>query len=186
MFKRRVRVSEQTDRTPTADAPDAPAEAASSTADAGMDDTAVIGELQKQAQAYLEGWQRERAEFANYKKRTDREKLDLYQTASSDVLKNLLPVLDDFERAFSTLPADLKDHAWVNGMTGIQRKMLKLLESFEIATIDPTGQPFDPAQHEAIIMEDSDQPSGTVTVTLQRGYRVGERVLRPALVRVAR
>lgn len=187
MFRRRVRVSDQTERTPaeTASAPETPAEADRTTADAPLDDTGVILELQKQAQTYLEGWQRERAEFANYKKRMERDKLDLYQTAANDVLKNLLPVLDDLERAFSNLPADLKDNSWVDGMGGVQRKFLKVLETFNVTPIDPTGQPFDPNEHEAIGTDDSELPPGTVTTTMQRGYRAGERVLRPALVKVA-
>jgi len=187
MFRRRVRVSDQTERTPTdiASAPETPAETERTTDAAPLDDTDVILQLQKQAQTYLEGWQRERAEFANYKKRMERDKLDLYQTAANDTLKNLLPVLDDFERAFSNLPADLKDNPWVDGMGGVQRKFLKVLETFNVTPINPTGQPFDPTAHEALGTEESDLPTGTVTTTMQRGYRAGERVLRPALVKVA-
>jgi molecular chaperone GrpE len=142
---------------------------------------------QNQAKEYLEGWQRARAEFTNYKKRVDRELKDSYQNATGDVLKNLLPVIDDFERAFANVPADLKDNPWVNGVTMIQRKFDKLLEQFGVTTVDPTGQPFDPGAHEAVGQDDAGNvPSGHVSATLQKGYMVGDRVLRPALVRVAR
>lgn len=146
---------------------------------------AQLTELQKQIETFREGWQRERAEFANFKKRIEREKLELYQNATSDVLKSLLPILDDFDRAVDNLPDDLRAHPWVDGVLGIQRKMLRLLEQFNITVVDPTGQPFDPNLHEALGTDESDAEAGTVTATMQKGYLVGERVLRPALVRVA-
>lgn len=144
-----------------------------------------LTELQKQVETFREGWQRERAEFANFKKRIEREKQELYQNATSDVLKSLLPILDDFDRAVDNLPEDLREHPWVDGVLGIQRKMLRLLEQFNITVVDPTGQPFDPNLHEALGTDESEAEAGTVTATMQKGYLVGERVLRPALVRVA-
>lgn len=144
-------------------------------------------EAQAQAREYLDGLQRTRAEFANYKKRTEREMQDRYQFGSVDALKSLLPVIDDFERAFSSIPADLKDNTWVSGVLMIQRKFDRLLEQYGIGQIDPTGQPFNPAHMEAVGEDEAGEtPSGHVSATLQKGYVVGERVLRPALVRVAR
>lgn len=172
---------------PQAAADAAPAEAAETptTNGAQPEVESQLMELQKQVESFREGWQRERAEFANFKKRIEREKLDLYQNASSDVIKSLLPVLDDFDRAFDNLPDDLQANPWVDGVAGIQRKMQRLLEQFNITVVDPTGQPFDPNLHEAIGTDESDAETGTVTATMQKGYLVGERVLRPALVRVA-
>ncbi len=142
--------------------------------------------LQKQAADYLEGWQRERADFANYKKRIEREYKDTYQNAALDVLIKLLPIVDDFDRAMSSIPESLVGDGWLNGVTLIQRKFQKLLEEYGVVAIEPTGQPFDPTRHEAVSMDASSEvESGHVTVTLQKGYLCGERVLRPALVRVA-
>ncbi|MBE2267119.1 MAG: nucleotide exchange factor GrpE [Anaerolinea sp.] len=142
---------------------------------------------QAKAQEYLDGWQRARAEFANYKKRVEREFKDNQQMAAGDTIKALLPILDDFERAISNVPAELGGNSWVNGVTMIQKKFNKFLEDANVTIIDPTGQPFDPNQHEAIGMDEATEtvPSGHITITMQRGYLLGERVLRPALVRVA-
>ncbi len=140
-----------------------------------------------QAQEYLEGWQRARAEFANYKKRIERELSDGKNTAAGSVLKDVLPAIDDFERAMNHVPEALQDEPWVSGVGMILRKLNKVLENYNVTVIDPTGEVFDPNRHEAISMEDSDDvPSGHITVTMQKGYILGDRVLRPALVRVAK
>lgn len=142
---------------------------------------------QAQAREYLDGLQRTRAEFANYKKRTEREMQEKYQFGSVEALKSLLPVIDDFERAFGAVPAELRENPWVSGVLMIQRKFDRLLEQYGIARIDPAGQPFNPAHMEAVGEDEAGEtPSGHVSATLQKGYVVGERVLRPALVRVAR
>lgn len=143
--------------------------------------------LQAQVNQFREGWQRERAEFANFKRRIERETKDTYQNASSDVLKSVLPILDDFERALTNVPEDLQNHPWLNGTRMIQRKFIKMLEEFGVTVVDPTGQPFDPNLHQAIGMEDADGvESGHVVRTELKGYTVGDRVLRPALVRVSK
>lgn len=167
------------------DSSDAAAKAAPGTAQNGQV-SAEVAAAQKAAQEYLAGWQRERAEFANYKKRVEREMADLSQSAAADALKSLLPALDDFELAMSNIPAELQANPWLNGMGAVHRKFLKVLGEAGITIIDPTGKLFDPAQHEAVAMEDSSTvESGHVTATLRKGYAFGERVLRTALVRVA-
>lgn len=139
-------------------------------------------EAQQEAKANLDGWQRAQAEFANYKKRETR----MRQRVAQATLKELLPVIDDFDRAFENVPQDISENPWFDGVTMIQRKFEGLLEKFDIETIDPTGEPFDPNFHEAIGADDSDEAeSGHVTETLQKGYRAGDFVLRLALVRVA-
>lgn len=143
-------------------------------------------EAQQEAKTNRDGWQRAQAEFANYKKRVTRERRELFQRASLNTLKELLPVIDDFDRAFENVPQDISENPWFDGVTMIQRKFEGLLEKFDIETIDPTGEPFDPNFHEAIGADDSDEAeSGHVTETLQKGYRAGDFVLRLALVRVA-
>jgi len=143
-------------------------------------------EAQKEAQANKDGWQRARAEFANYKKRVEREKTEMFQRASLDTLKALLPVIDDFDRAFDNVPDEISDNPWIGGVSMIQRKFETLLDKYDIEPIDPAGEAFDPNYHEAVGTDDSDDvESGHVTITLQKGYKSGEQVLRPALVRVA-
>ncbi len=139
-----------------------------------------------QVDEYLALVQRTRAEFANYKKRTEREMGEARRRGSLDVVTSLLPLIDDFERALDNVPQDLKDNAWVSGVTLMLRQFEKLLGEYEVVTINPTGEAFDPTCHEAIGMEDSeDVESGHVTTTLRKGYSSGDRVLRPALVKVA-
>ena len=110
--------------------------------------------------------------------------------AKVDTLRTLLPVLDDFERATGNLPADPDASeellAWLDGVQAIQRKLLKTLSDAGVQTLDPVGETFDPTRHEALGQDsDTDMESGLVSATLQKGYICGDRVLRPALVRVA-
>ena len=168
-----------------ADAPDGVA--APPAAEANGITQEAFDELQARASANLDGWQRARAEFANYKKRVEGQLRDSYQNAAADVLTGVLPILDDFDRAIANIPADLAENNWVAGTSMIQRKLVKLLDDYGVTPVDPTGQPFDPTRDEAVgVDDDTEHPSGTVTVTLARGYKVGERTLRPAMVRVAR
>lgn len=144
----------------------------------------LIESLQAQVTQFRDGWQRERAEFANFKRRVERDMKDTYQNASSDVLKSVLPILDDFDRALANVPADLQNQPWLQGVAAIQRKFMKLLDDFGVTVIDPIGQTFDPNLHQAIGTDQVDDlPSGQITRVELRGYVVGERVMRPALVR---
>jgi len=143
-------------------------------------------DAQKEAQSNKDGWQRARAEFANYKKRIERERIELFQRASLDTLAALLPIVDDFDRAFESVPEDISDNPWIGGVSMIQRKFVTLLEQYQVEAIDPTGDLFDPNLHQAIGTEESDEvESGHVTETLQKGYRAGDKILRLALVKVA-
>jgi molecular chaperone GrpE len=145
-------------------------------------------QLKAQATENLDGWHRARAEFANYKRRVEAERTELAASAGAEALKRVLPAVDDFERAMQTLPDDLKDNAWVNGVLMVQRKLNAALEQSGITPIAThPGDPFDPNVHEAITHEDSDQfDSEQIIGEVQRGYKIGDRVLRPAMVRVAR
>jgi molecular chaperone GrpE len=145
-----------------------------------------LGQVRAQAQQYLEGWQRERAEFANYRRRTEQERVSSYQNATGDVLKKIIPVIDDFDRAVANIPADLGSNPWVSGTAMIQRKLQKVLDDFGVTIISPQGEVFDPTMHEAVMMEPRDDvESGTIVEVMQKGYKTGDRLLRPALVKVA-
>ena len=146
----------------------------------------MLIEAQKEAKTNQDGWQRARAEFANYKKRTERERSELFQRAALDTLRALLPVIDDFDRAFDNVPETISEAPWLGGVEMIRRKFMTLLEQYAVEAIDPTGDPFDPNLHQAIGAEASDEvESGHVIETLQKGYRAGDNVLRLALVKVA-
>jgi len=145
-----------------------------------------LEQVKKESQTNLDGWQRSRAEFTNYKRRTAQELLESRERGATDALAKILPAIDDFERALSTVPEGLKDDPWINGASLIFKNLQKILDEYKVDVIDPVGEEFNPNFHEAVGTDDSDEyESGTVTTTLQKGYRSGERVLRPALVRVA-
>jgi molecular chaperone GrpE len=147
---------------------------------------AELDKAQAQAAEYLDGWQRSRAEFANYKRRVEAEREELRRASNEALLLKLLPVVDDFERAFQKIPQEWAASPWVSGISMILRKLQALLESQGVVPIQAAGQPFNPQQHEAVLLEETaEHPDGTVTAEIQRGYRLGERVLRPAQVKVA-
>jgi len=136
---------------------------------------------------YLDGWQRSRAEFANYKKRIDREQAQIYQTVSGNIIKRYLGIVDDLERALKNRPQDGQGAVWAEGIDLIYQKFLSVLESEGVKPMEADGQPFDPNLHEAISLEESDHhKSGEVIEVTQQGYVQGDRVLRPAAVRVAK
>jgi molecular chaperone GrpE len=146
-----------------------------------------LADAKAEAQRYMEGWQRERADFANYKRRMERDVKDASANASLNMLVSLLPIIDDFELAMNNIPAELEGNSWLNGVQLVQRKFQKLLDDNSVTVLDPVGQLFDPSRHEAITTdENTEHPSGHVSVTLQKGYVTGEKVLRPARVKVAK
>lgn len=147
-----------------------------------------LEETKAKASEYLDGWQRARAEFANYKKRQEQQMADLRGFATLDLIKRLLPIQDDFERAHKTLPEGISHMTWIEGVMLIQRKLQLLLEAEGVKPIDvKKNDVFDPNLHEAISHDDDEGiDSGNVIEVLQTGYKIGERVIRPALVRVAR
>ncbi len=145
-----------------------------------------LSEAKTIADQYLDGWQRERAEFTNYRKRTEKEREEAYQNATIDTLRKILPIIDDFDRAIANVPADRAEDDVIKGFTLIHRKLIALLENSGVKVINPIGEEFNPAYHEAIGHDESDNvKSGHVSTVLQKGYVYGDKVLRPALVRVA-
>jgi len=137
------------------------------------------------AREYLDGWQRSVAEFANYKKRVERDREQVQQALTGTIVKHYLEVIDDLERAFKTRPKDGEGAAWADGIELVYRKLLVILDSQDVKPMDALGQPFDPNRHEAIgHMESSVYPSGHIAEVIQNGYLIGDRVLRPALVRI--
>jgi molecular chaperone GrpE len=141
-----------------------------------------IAEAQSQAAEYKDGWQRSVADFQNYRRRVEAEKAETYQLAAGSIIKRYLPVLDDMERAIEARPADL---AWADGIELIYRKLQSILEAEGLKRIEAKGQKFDPNFHEAISQEPVEGvESGIVLAVIRNGYMLGERVIRPAMVRV--
>ena len=146
-----------------------------------------LEEAKAQAAEYLDGWQRARAEFANYKKRNEQERQELFKLANSTLITRLLPIFDDFERAFQTLPSNLLSLTWIDGVALIYRRLQAILDGEGLTPMETEGQSFDPLVHEAVTYEESDDhEEGQIIGEVQRGYKLGDRVLRPALVRVAK
>jgi molecular chaperone GrpE len=142
-----------------------------------------LREAEKKAAEYKEGWARAQADFQNYKKRIERDNELTYVTMKGDIIRKILPPLDDLERALQNRPAD---NGWANGIELIARKLQNVLESEGIKRIEAEGVEFDPNFHEAISHEPADSvKSGFVIGVVQNGYMLGERVIRPAMVRVA-
>jgi molecular chaperone GrpE len=130
--------------------------------------------------------QRMAADFANYRRRNEAERADFAKFAKADLIARLLDVLDAYDRALSTVPEDLKGSSWAEGMWLIERKLRSILEAEGLQAIDSLGTPFDPYLHEAVAHVESDEPEGTVIKEHQKAYRLYDRVIRPAMVTVAK
>ena len=155
--------------------------------------TAEIDELRNQLLAAEQeaadnkaGWQRTAADFPNYRRRTEQDRESMLGLANEALLSKLLTIVDDFDRAIEHMPPEFNDVGWVGGIAAIDRKLRLLLDSEGLTPIEAVGKQFDPHEHEAVAQEVTTAvPEGTVTQELQRGYRIRDRVLRPAMVAVA-
>lgn len=169
---------------PTAGPPSAdveaepPPEAGPETVEAQLD------KAQAEAQRYLANWQRAEADFSNYKRRMDQERGEAHRVANAALIINILPVLDDLERALASLDIRLAGLTWFDGIRLIYRKLLLVLENAGVRQIEAEGQPFDPRFHEAVMHGPG--PEGKVVAEVQRGYKLHDRVLRPAMVVVGK
>ena len=143
-----------------------------------------LEELRRERDALQDRLLRTAAEFDNYRKRMDRERRDLADHAAGEAIKDLLPIIDNLERA---LQASAQDDPLRKGVELIHKQMLEMLRKRGVTPIEALGADFDPNVHEAVTHEESDQHrEGEVMEELQRGYKVGERLLRPAMVKVAK
>jgi molecular chaperone GrpE len=148
---------------------------------------AELERAKAEAAEYLDQWRRSVAEMSNFRKRMQREQAEFNANATSRVMERLLPVLDDVDRAIAALPPGQADNDWTNGFRLIQQKLYALLNQEGVSPIPTAGQMFDPALHEAISYEE--QPGyaeGQIIAEVARGYKLGDRVLKPSMVRVAR
>ncbi|MDH5505633.1 MAG: nucleotide exchange factor GrpE [Anaerolineae bacterium] len=145
-----------------------------------------LEEVSAQAEENLDGWQRAQAEFSNYKKRMERNQTQFYQDTTGHIIKRYLEIVDDLDRALKNKPEDAEGADWAQGIELIFRKLFTILDNEGVKPMQAAGQFFDPNLHEAISQEDSpEHESGQIIEVIQQGYLLGERVLRPALVRIA-
>lgn len=142
-----------------------------------------IAALVEERDSYLDQLQRTAAEFANFRRRTENERVQERKSAARELLAQLVPVVDDFERALENVPPEMADSGWVNGVLLIERKLAGVLERFDVLKVEALGQPFDPALHEAV-MHDPNTTENMVVEVYQNGYTIGNQLLRPAMVRV--
>jgi molecular chaperone GrpE len=156
-----------------------------STAAAAADEVSPLETLRQEKDALQDRLLRTAAEFDNYRKRMDRERADLAAYAAADVVLDLLPIVDNFERALQA-PGGV-DEAFRKGVELIHKQMFDLLRKRGVKPIEALGADFDPNFHQAVIHESSpDHREGEVIQELQRGYMLGDRLLRPAMVKVAK
>ncbi|HVL53414.1 MAG TPA: nucleotide exchange factor GrpE [Vitreimonas sp.] len=146
-----------------------------------------LEEVRRKSDEYLALLQRERAEFSNFRRRTAEERERDLGLAGEDLIRKVLAIADDFDRAIEARPAEMAGNSWVEGVTAIDRKLRGLLDSEGVTAIDASaGRPFDPREHDAIAnVPGTGRREGEIVEEVRRGYRLRDRVLRPALVAVA-
>lgn len=130
------------------------------------------------------GWQRTQADFVNFRRRVEQERGDLIKSAEAGLIRDLLSIVDDLDRAVSNLPPEMLQLTWVEGILLIQRKLAALLEIHGLKPIEALGKEFDPHEHEAVLRDGEPEQATVVTGELQKGYRLHDWVLRPTLVKV--
>lgn len=146
--------------------------------------TKALAEEKAMAESHLANWQRAQADFINFKRRAEQERSELVRLANSTLILNLLPVLDDLERALDSVSERLAGLTWVDGIVLIYRKLKAILEGHGLAEIKAVGEPFDPNLHEAVLYGEGE--AGKVIEELQKGYTLYDRVLRPTMVKVGK
>ncbi len=136
--------------------------------------------LKERADRMYANWQRSAADFINYKRRVEEERAETARFANAALVINMLPVYDDLERAIATVDANLAGLNWVQGVDAIHRKFGRLLEAMGVTALEAKGAKFDPAEHEAVGRQAGEE--GKILHVVQQGYKLGDRVIRPAMV----
>ena len=149
---------------------------------ADSDEANIVEKLIAQRDDYLDQLQRSRAEFINYRKRTEAEKLRLGEMFTASTISKFLPVIDDWDRAMAAVPENEHDDGWFQGIKMIQGKFQQLLESSGVKEVDGEGSKFDPKFHESVAT-DPDSSGEFVVEVYQKGYTLGDTLLRAAMVR---
>ncbi len=149
-------------------------------------EVSALEAAEKRVEEYLSLLQRTQADFVNYKRRVEQEREEQKRLASASVISKVLPVLDDLQRALQSVPAEYRDADWVEGIEFIERKLINILSGEGVSRIDAVGKDFNPLEHEALAYaESTDHDEGKVREVVREGYKLGNRVLRPAQVIVS-
>ena len=135
---------------------------------------------EEKAEGYLANWQRAQADFINYKKRTEQEKAELATFVKANLIHSLLPILDNLERALDSIPPELAETSWVEGIRLIERNFRATLEAQGVTQIEAMGEPFDPRVHEAVRQDKGEE--GVVIEEVQKGYKLNDTLIRPPMV----
>jgi molecular chaperone GrpE len=143
-----------------------------------------VARLEEDSKRYLDNWRRAEADLQNFKKRMEQDRSETTRFAGASLIINLLPIVDDFERAFQSLDGHIAGMTWFDGIRLIYRKLIALLESAGVRPINTEGETFDPRFHESVAEVEGED--GKVVSEIQRGYMLHDRVLRPAMVVVGK
>lgn len=146
----------------------------------------ALAECQAKMEEYKAGWLRAKADYANLQKRTTVHSSEAIKYANASLILELLPVVDNFGSAYGALPPELESNDWVKGIGFIKQQLEKLLEDNQVKVIKAIGEKFDPNFHEAVEEMKSDKEKGTIVEEVSRGYKLEDKVIRPARVKVAR
>jgi molecular chaperone GrpE len=160
--------------------PDASGDAESGTADDVQKLKELLDDERGKAQAYMQNWQRAAADFQNYKRRVEEERSETARFANAALIINMLPLIDDLDRALQNIDAHLAGLTWVDGIRLIYRKFQAILDMAGVEEIQADGETFDPAVHEAVSQGPGEE--NKVIAVVQKGYKLGDRVVRPAMV----
>ena len=140
----------------------------------------ALAEEREKSAANLAGWQRTQADLMNYRRRAEQEKEEIGRFGNTAIMLNLLPILDDLERALTSIPNDLVKHSWVDGIRLIEHKLQANLEARGLSQIKALGDPFDPNLHEAMMQGKGKE--GAVVEEIEKGYKLNNRLIRPSKV----
>lgn len=152
--------------------------------DLPLEDQHLISDLQQQIADLTDALQRERADAMNIRRRHEEQVAKLKTTLTADIVRNLLPVVDNLERSLKHVPRDLQDNQYVKGVQGVVKQFEKAFDTLGVARIKTVGEPFDPQVHEAVSMEEGEGSEEVVSEELQAGYILNDEVVRHATVRV--
>ncbi len=147
-----------------------------------QDLTKALSDAKQKAEDYLDSWKRAQADFTNYKRRLEQERQDIGKYANSELILRLLPILDDFERAFQSIPQKQAKTDWVEGIRLVELKLKTTLEAQGLSAIKAVGETFDPNLHEAVMHTKGED--GKVVLEVQKGYRLFDKIIRPSKVAV--
>lgn len=152
--------------------------------DSNDDNSTGMADLEQQISELTEALQRERADAINIRRRHDEQSAAMRSVIKANVVRDLLPVIDNFDRALKHVPAELEGNDFVKGVQGVVRQFEKTLQELGVERIATVGELFDPRYHEAVQMEEGDGMQEIVSEELQSGYKLGNEVIRHAMVKV--